>query len=152
MTPRGWSGLHAANDVVFRLSGITGTRTGEITRKMGYGDGFGFSFQFELAQTEVGKDEQDGVPVTTCVVARALPKPDAAQAAQLKTSKRSQREFDAAFAEAIAPRGEDSSRSTQRPGARRMGERRAAPLRGTMGGVSGPAQKDAATAAFKRRA
>ena len=108
VTPRGWSGLHAANDVEIRLSGITGTRTGEVT-KMKDGDGFGFSFQFELAQTEVGKDEEDGAPVTTCVVAnlRALPKPDAAQAAQSKTSKRSQREFDAAFAEAIARRGED---------------------------------------------
>ena len=107
-TPRGWSGLHGANDVEIRVTGITGTRTGEIT-KMKDGDGFGFRFQFELEQTTVGIDEEDASPVTTCVVADlqgAWSSPIAAQAAQSKTSKRSQREFDAAFAQALHRHGE----------------------------------------------
>jgi hypothetical protein len=106
--PRGWSGLHGANDGEIRITGTTGTRTGEVT-KIKDGDSLGFKFQFDLDSVEIGTDEEDGTPVTTCVVANIRPlTKDEAEAETLnakksasKPTKRSQREFDKAFDEAM---------------------------------------------------
>lgn len=108
-TPRGWSGLHGANDTEIKVTGLENPHGAKIMKQK---DGeTGLSFQFNLHRVEIGNDD-DGDAVTTCIVEKLdTPALQSASANQKEVGKprvsRSQREFDAAFNEALLASGED---------------------------------------------
>ena len=105
-TPRGWSGLHGANDAEIKVSGLENPH-GALICKQKDGEP-NWSFQFNLNRAEVGVDE-DGDVVTTCTV-ETLDTPIQAAAPSKTTGQRlprRQREFDTAFTEALLASGVD---------------------------------------------
>lgn len=105
---RGWSGLHGATDAEFEVSAKNGIRYVHIRKMKDGEDGLGWSFA--LKQVVVGED--DGDPVTTCVVdllSDISPiEGNAESGAQSRPKKdlpRSLRVFDEALTEALIAHG-----------------------------------------------
>ena len=68
---RGHSSLRAAVDTEIQVEGQSGTRTATVSkqRDLPVGD----RFAFDLVSVEIGTDEENGLPVTSCVLAVAEP-------------------------------------------------------------------------------
>lgn len=106
-TPRGWSGLHGANDAEIKVSGLENPHTAEIVKQK---DGeTGVAWRFDLTAVQIGEDEEDGQPVKTCFVQMGEMGKGVVEdkAARDKAPRRSIREFDAAFMDALADHGQD---------------------------------------------
>ncbi len=105
---RGWSGLHGAADAEWEVAkGEDGRHTVCVPKMKDGQDGWAWSFR--LPQVEIGYDE-DGEPVTTCVV--ELTSKAAIMSAGAKTAtkpakrSRAQATFEAAFNEAMIDCGQ----------------------------------------------
>jgi len=105
---RGWSGLHGACDAEWAVSEQEGKHVVQVP-KMKDGEQ-GIEWYFDLRTVPVGMDE-DNEPVTTCVVdLKSTPAKTVAAVKQKAAGKplsRSQREFAAAFDEALKANGHD---------------------------------------------
>jgi hypothetical protein len=106
--PRGWSGLHGATDAEWDVSAKEDRHAVHIPKMKDGEDGI--EWQFDLKVVTLGFDE-DKEPVTTCLVnlqSEPTKKIETAKKpAAGRQSPRSQREFEAAFNEALKAHGHD---------------------------------------------
>jgi hypothetical protein len=106
--PRGWSGLHGADDAEWAVSEKEGKHLVYISKMKDGEDGL--KWQFALKVVTIGLDE-DNEPVTTCIVDLQSEPAKRTETAKKKAAgrqpPRSQREFEAAFNEALKAHGHD---------------------------------------------